>query len=360
MNRVDAKIVEGIEMNGNTGCLGAYAIGGRATDPRLGITHAIEAERIGLGSIWASERWETKETGALCGAIVQATSRIRVVAGLMHFTGRHPLVSAGMASTLQFLSGNRFAMGVGRSVPQNLKERGFPVFNIAHMREYVQILRQLWAGDAVSYDGILGTFPRIELTQVPEVPPPLILGAIGPKTLALGGEAFDGVVLHPFLTPEGVGRSCAIIRDAAAAAGRDPTSVKITAVVVTAVDTLAPSERASAVDARAISYFAYRELARPIIEVNGWDPSGADQLVESGLSKLEHQKGNAEDARRQLAAAIAMLPSGWLESAAALGSVEQCAARIREYRNAGADEVLIHGMTPDRLEPIVQAYRRLG
>ena len=36
---------------------------------------------------------------------------------------------------------------------------------------------------------------------------PLLLAAVGPKTLALGGRFFDGVILHPFLTPDAVRRS---------------------------------------------------------------------------------------------------------------------------------------------------------
>ena len=57
-------------------------------------------------------------------------------------------------------------------------------------------------------------------------PPPIILGAIGPKTLALAGAHFDGVVLHPFLSVEGVRRAVAIVREAAARAGRPADAVE--------------------------------------------------------------------------------------------------------------------------------------
>ena len=77
--------------------LSAYALPGRDADSRVAIHHAVAAERIGLGAIWASERWEGKETGAICGAIAHATLRITIVAGLVHFTGRHPLVTQGSA-----------------------------------------------------------------------------------------------------------------------------------------------------------------------------------------------------------------------------------------------------------------------
>src|SRR3546814_3653670 len=99
------------------------------------------------------------------------------------------------------------------------------------MADHVGILRRLWAGETVSYSGPAGDYPEMQLAQPCESPPPVILGAVGPKTLALAGAHFDGVVLHPFLTTEGVERSVRIVRDAARAAGRDPEAVAIYATV---------------------------------------------------------------------------------------------------------------------------------
>src|SRR5690606_16685937 len=104
--------------------LGCYVLPGKAPSPVAGVEQAIEAERIGLGAVWASERWETKESGALLGAIANATSRIRLVTGTTHFGTRHPIVLAGMASTLQGLSGGRFEMGIARTVVERWKKIG--------------------------------------------------------------------------------------------------------------------------------------------------------------------------------------------------------------------------------------------
>ena len=54
--------------------LGAYILPGKVSSPTAGITQAMEGERIGLGTVWCSERWETKETGATLGAVSHATS----------------------------------------------------------------------------------------------------------------------------------------------------------------------------------------------------------------------------------------------------------------------------------------------
>jgi alkanesulfonate monooxygenase SsuD/methylene tetrahydromethanopterin reductase-like flavin-dependent oxidoreductase (luciferase family) len=51
-----------------------------------------------------------------------------------------------------------------------------------------------------------------------------------------------------------------------------------------------------------------------------------------------------------------LIPDEWLEPSAT-GSAEQCVARIRKEFDYGADAVIMHGATPDELEPVVAAYR---
>ncbi len=339
--------------------LNAYVLPGRAADPRDAIKQAQTAERIGLGGVFASERFESKESGVMMGALSQTTEQIKLAVGLTHFSTRHPLVLAGIGSTMQYMSGNRFMFGFGRSVPAVFRLWGVPSYNNAGMVDYLNILRALWRGEKVSYAGPIGNFPDLQLVQVPDHAPPVLLGAVGPKTLALGGTHFDGLILHPFLTTDAVAASCKIVRDAAKQAGRDPASVKIYSCVVVASDELSPTDRSSALDARAVSYFAHKELATPIIERNGWDPAPMHRLIESGAWKLELQKGDHDAIRAALATAVDILPREWLTTAAATGSAKQCAARLAEYVDAGADEILMHGSTPEHLENVVQEFIKL-
>src|SRR5271155_4033120 len=288
--------------------LGAYALPGRVQDPRPGLAQAVAGEALGLGSIWVAERWEKKEIAATLGALSQRTERVKLVAGMTHFGTRHPIVLAGMASTLQALSGNRFVLGFGRSVSFVWKNLGIPVpVNVA-MADYAKILRSLWAGETVNYDGPAGRYPNMRMPELPEVPPPIILAAIGPKTLALAGQHFDGVVLHPFLTAEGVARSVAIVRKAAEEAGRDPSTVKIYAEVVVAPDAGA-AEILSAVSMRAVTYFTVRDLGAQLIAMNGWDAAPMEQLLaDPRFLNIEGQKGTHAELRERMKEAIEVLP----------------------------------------------------
>ena len=88
---------------------GTYILPGRVNDPRRGIDEAKEAERIGLGCVWISERYALKEPAVLAGAVAEATSKIRIT-GTMYATMRHPLVTASVADMMQAMSGERFRL----------------------------------------------------------------------------------------------------------------------------------------------------------------------------------------------------------------------------------------------------------
>ncbi|RHW28957.1 TIGR03857 family LLM class F420-dependent oxidoreductase [Nocardioides immobilis] len=329
--------------------LGAYALPGRVPDPKIGIGQAIEAERLGLETLWLSERWGTKDFGVLAGAFSQATDRIRIAAGVTHLQSRHPAMLASMAMTVQALSGGRLILGVGRSVDAMWAAVGLPASTNRSIVDSLDIFRRLCRGEKVKYDGPAGTFPSLRLTDVPDqLVPPVVFAAIGPKGLALAGRHFDGVLLHPFLTPEAVRRSVGTVRAAAEEAGRDPAAVRIYATVVTASG-LAPDEEAAVVGARAVTYYQIPGFGEQLATVNGWDPGDLDRL--RAHPTLAGIKGAADSVRTraELTQAAQAIPVAWIGDAAALGSAEECVVTFERYRAAGADELVLHGSTPDQL-----------
>jgi 5,10-methylenetetrahydromethanopterin reductase len=334
--------------------LGAYVLPGRVDDPRPAIGQAQTAEHLGLGTVWISERFGTKDFAVLAGAIGQATASVRIATGITHFMSRHPVTLASTAMTLQALTGSRFTLGVGRSVPPLWRSLGLPAMTNAVLVDSADIVRQLCRGEKITYEGPAGRFRSLRLGDVPDVgPPPVALAAIGPKSLALAGAHFDGVILHPFLTADAVGRSAARARAAAEEAGRDPSEVRVYATVVVAPDLTAEEEEA-VVAARAVTYFQIAGFGELLAEVNGWDQAPLARL--RAHPKLADLRGAADNAftRHELTDVSRSLPPEWLQTAAAAGSAAHCATRLGEYLDAGADELILHGSTPELLGPLLQ------
>jgi probable F420-dependent oxidoreductase len=334
--------------------LGVYVLPGRVSDPRAAVAQAQAAEHLGLGSVWLSERYGTKDTSVLAGAIGQGTHRVRIGTAITHFLVRHPAALASSAMTLQALTGERFLLGVGRSVPPLWKSLGLPGMTGEVLTDCADMIRTLCRGEKVVYDGPAGHFPRVRLGDLPDVaPPPILLAAIGPKSLALAGRHFDGVILHPFLTADAVGRSARAVRKAAADAGREPGDVRVYATVVVAPD-LPEREEAAVVGARAVTYFQIPGFGERLAGVNQWETAPLDELRSAPM--LADLRGSADThfTRDELVEVSQLLPRAWLEDGAAIGSAGDCASRVIEYLDAGADELILHGSTAELLGPLLQ------
>jgi alkanesulfonate monooxygenase SsuD/methylene tetrahydromethanopterin reductase-like flavin-dependent oxidoreductase (luciferase family) len=93
-----------------------------------------------------------------------------------------------------------------------------------------------------------------------------------------------------------------------------------------------------------------------MVRTNGWDPAvlqrfREDPVVSSIPGGIDH-KASVE----QIEHIANLIPDEWLEPSAT-GTAQQCVDRIRKEFDYGADAVIMHGATPDELEPIVTAYR---
>jgi G6PDH family F420-dependent oxidoreductase len=107
---------------------------------------------------WLEEQGHSPNAWAVLGAAAQATERLPLMTFVTCPTFRyHPAVVAQQAATVGVLSGGRFTLGLGAG--ENLNEHitggGWPVARVRHerLKEAVEIIRQLFAGEYVSYQG---------------------------------------------------------------------------------------------------------------------------------------------------------------------------------------------------------------
>lgn len=334
--------------------LGCYGLAGHSASPRDLLEEVARAEALGIGSLFLSERFNVKDAAALAGAAAAVSERIGIATAATNHNTRHPLVTATMATTLHRLSGGRYALGLGRGFDLLFDVMGLPRVTSAQLEDVVGLYRALWRGKGVAHNGPAGTYPYLSLDPSFDEDIPILLVAIGDATLRLAGRMADGVVLHTFLTDETLARSVATVRRAAEDAGRDPASVRIWAVLATIEDSIPEELRLRKLVGRLATYLqGYGDV---LVRANGWDPEAlarfrADPFVASYPGAFD-AAGTTEDLRR----VSELLPPSWLE-ASATGSAADCASRVRDQFDAGADGVILHGATPDELAPVVAAWR---
>jgi F420-dependent oxidoreductase-like protein len=173
--------------------------------PPVGTAELVEeAERLGFDSVWTAEAYGSDALTPLAwwGS---RTSRVRLGTALCQLSARTPTAMAMAALTLDHLTGGRFVLGLGVSGPKVVEGWYGQPFEkpLARTREYVSIVRQVLARETpVTSDGSHYPLPYPRGTGLGKplkaiVHPlrseiPIVLGAEGPKNVALAAEIAEG------------------------------------------------------------------------------------------------------------------------------------------------------------------------
>lgn len=338
--------------------LGCYLLPGHSRTPADAIGEARQAEAMGLGKVWLSERFDVKDAGVICSAALSVTERIKVATAGTNLHTRHPMVLATMCSSLHYLSDGRFELGLARGVAIRNQLMGLEPVTNKKMADGLAILRTLWRGEKVmGYDGPLGNFPYLSAGDWLDVDIPVHFVGFGEKSLGFAGQHFDGVHLHTFITPGGLGRARERIREGAGRSGRNPDDIAICSVLATLVD---PSREdyLRKIVARMATYMQAPNYAEMLVALNDWDPSVLDEFRAHPVVGSVPGAIDSVATLEQLEEIETLIPQEWL-SAAAIGSAEACARRIRDEFTYGATEVCLHAATPDEFAPVLDAYRAI-
>jgi alkanesulfonate monooxygenase SsuD/methylene tetrahydromethanopterin reductase-like flavin-dependent oxidoreductase (luciferase family) len=190
---------------------------------------ARAADEAGLEELWL---WEDcfRESGMAAAAAALAwTNRLRVGVGLFPAPLRNVALTAMELATLERMFPGRILAGVGHGVQSWMAQVGAQAESpVTLLREYVNALRALLAGQEVATSGRYVRLDRVTLDWPPASPPPVLVGAVGPRTLRLSGECADGTILTSSTTANGVRDARARVDEGRAAAGRsDPHAVVV-------------------------------------------------------------------------------------------------------------------------------------
>lgn len=335
--------------------LGFYALAGAPKTPSDLIEEVELAEQIGLGNCFLSERFNIKEASTLSGAVGAVSKKIGIATAATNHNTRHPIVTGAYASTMHFLTEGRFALGLGRGIDLLFKAMGLPKITTQQLEEFSHLMRRLHRGETViEYKSSLGEWPFLRLDPDFNEYIPLLLTAFGPNSLALGGRAFDAVVLHTFFTEETTARCVKNVKTAAEESGRDPSDVRVWSCLAVVGDHLPLESQLKKTVGRMATYLqAYGDL---MVRTNDWNPKHLSEFRASEIVKSFRGAIDQKASFQELQDINELIPDNWLSNAA-LGSPKECVSVINKQFELGCDGVILHGVSPQELLPIVEEYK---
>ncbi|RZL26006.1 MAG: LLM class flavin-dependent oxidoreductase [Rhodococcus sp. (in: high G+C Gram-positive bacteria)] len=166
------------------------------------------ADEVGIDEVWL---WEDCFFGggiATAATVLAATARMRVAIGVLPTPMRNTAITAMEISALGRIHPDRLRVGFGHGVQSWMRQIGAKAESpLTLLREQFGAVERLLRGESVTVSGRYVNLEDVTLAWPPEEVPQLLVGATGPKTLALSGELAQGTVLSGGTTLDGVRRA---------------------------------------------------------------------------------------------------------------------------------------------------------
>jgi G6PDH family F420-dependent oxidoreductase len=279
---------------------------------------AKTAEAAGFDRLWVSDHyhpWMSEQGSSpfvwsVLGALA-ATTQLKLTTAVTCPTFRiHPAIMAQATATTAVMAPGRFTFGVGAGEALNEHILGdvWPPVSVRHARlaEALDIIRQLWTGDVVTYEGTYFTVHNAKLFTRPETPPDILVSGFGPEATKLAAQIGEGWIST---SPDAEGMK--IYRDAGGT-GRTQAGAKIC---------WAETEK----EAKATAHRLWGHQA------------GGGQLAQDAPMWMQYE-----------AVAELTSPDDIAKTVPCGPDAAHAAEAIAEYVEAGYDEIYIAQMGPDQ------------
>lgn len=171
--------------------IGVTAMGG---DGKTVVRRIQELERLGIAAAWLTTGGAGLDGLTLLAAAAARTERILLGSSITPLWPRHPIVAVSQVQVLAQLAPSRFRFGVGPSHQAGVEAMFRFEFRkpLAHLREYITVVKTLLGKGAVDFDGeFYHAHAKIE-APLPEVP--VLASALRPRSFELCGEVADGAI----------------------------------------------------------------------------------------------------------------------------------------------------------------------
>src|SRR5215469_6020822 len=145
------------------------------------VSIASRAEELDFDSIWMHESLFQRDVVTYLSAIASGTKKIRVGSGVMNTFTRHPVAAATTFATLSEMSGGRVILGLGLGSFPTIPLIGHQIFPVEktkplrRLKEYVRVVKMVWEGNKVEFDGEFFKVHNLTLGFKVERPVPIFI-----------------------------------------------------------------------------------------------------------------------------------------------------------------------------------------
>lgn len=311
------------------------------------------AEERGFSEIWQADTRLARDCIVMMSAFLTATERLRIGSGVLPIWTRNAAVIAASWSTMWELGGKvdgrgRVMLGLGAWWEPIASRVGVNRHrSLTAMREYVEATRQLFTMEEVTYEGDFVQLDRVKLdvafgdTSARDVP--IYIGATGPKMLQLAGEICDGVVLNYVVSVDYIRNAVELVEKGAKKAGKTLDDVDRPELIVCSLSDKDPD--AAMVEAKKLA--AYYFATEPHI----MKASGASEDLLERVQAVMSWPATEEDYAR----ASEVIPDEIVRNIMAVGTSDECRAKVGEYIDAGVTCPILYPLM-DEIEPVVDAF----
>ncbi|OBF81305.1 LLM class F420-dependent oxidoreductase [Mycobacterium sp. 852002-51163_SCH5372311] len=257
---------------------------------------------------------------------------------------RNPIHLAHQANDHQLLSGGRFFLGLGTQIRPQIEKRFGAQFDnpVARMTELIGALRAIFeawnSGGRLDFHGdyyrhTLMT-PTFSPGPNPYGPPPIYVGALGPKLTRATAEHADGLLVMPFGSKRFLRESTMpAVRAGLQARGRWPEDFTVVPeIIVSAGETEEEQESAAAGTRRLLAFYGSTPAYRPVLAAHGWEDLQPELNAMSKQGRWQEMGG--------------LISDDIMRTLAACGTPAEIAAYIRDRVDGVSDTVCLYQPTP--------------
>ncbi len=304
------------------------------------------AEGLGYDELWYTDVFFQRDCFVGLAALAANTERILLGPGVTDPYSRHPVQTAAAIASLDELSNGRALLGLGiggGDFAQIGLKASLPV---AAMREAVNAIRDLLAGEEVNLEGKVITLRNGHLDFKPiRSRIPIYFATHGAQVTRLAGQIADGVLFANMLVPEAVAHYLGLLREGIVSAGRDSHEVR----AALRFEVSMADDHAAAVEV-----MRRRVATRLVGQFPNWE-----YLNHLGVTlPQEFRDVAARKDTRLIKEAMAALPDDVLQRTVLVGQPDEIAAQIERVLTPEIKQIVIrpHAIPGQSVDVVIRKF----